>query len=63
MVEEIAPTADENVPLGQGVGLIVFVLEQKEPALQVRNATAPETGQYALTGHGRHSDDDDPLLD
>ena len=52
MVEEIAPTADENVPLGQGVGLIVFVLEQKEPALQVRNATAPDTGQYALTGHG-----------
>ncbi len=59
----MAPTADEKVPLGQGVGLIVLVLGQKEPALQFKTVGAPETGQYALTGHGSHSDDDDPLLD
>ena len=44
--------ADEKVPLGQGLGLIVLELGQKEPALQIKNVGAPETGQYALTGHG-----------
>ena len=44
--------ADEKVPLGQGVGLIILESGQKEPALHFRNVGAPETGQYALTGHG-----------
>ena len=50
MVEEIAPTADEKVPSGQGVGLIVSVELQNVPAGHGVNLFDPSAAQYAPKG-------------
>ena len=61
--EELAPTADEKVPLGQGLGAIILESGQKEPGLHFRNINVPETGQYSPSAQGWHIDDDEPVLD
>ena len=50
MAEEIAPTADEKVPLRQGVGLIVSVELQNVPAGHAVNLFDPSAAQYAPKG-------------
>jgi len=50
VVEEIAPTADEKVPLRQGVGLIVSVELQNVPAGHGVNLFDPSAAQNAPKG-------------
>ena len=50
MVEELEPTTDEKLPLGQGVGLIVSVELQNVPAGHGLNLFDPSAAQNAPKG-------------